>query len=65
MKKKWYCVTSSFDDRGRVTAAITATVESDKKPDSGYKSTSQKDIYTDWFDSREAAEEFVEEAKNA
>lgn len=25
--KTWYCVTSSFDDRGRVTANITATKE--------------------------------------
>ena len=27
--KTWYCVTSSFDDRGRVTAGITATKEAE------------------------------------
>lgn len=28
--KTWYCVTSSFDDKGRVTAAITATKEAEE-----------------------------------
>jgi hypothetical protein len=64
-KKTWYCVTSSFDDKGRVTAAITATKEATQQPESGYKSTSRKDIYTDWYESREAAQEAVEEAKRA
>jgi len=27
--KTWYCVTSSFDDRGRAIAAITATKEAE------------------------------------
>lgn len=27
--KTWYCVTSSFDDRGRVVAAITASKEAE------------------------------------
>lgn len=30
--KTWYCVTSSFDDRGRVTANITATKGSQSVP---------------------------------
>ncbi len=63
--KTWYCVTSSFDDRGRVTAAITGTVEAEEKPEQGYKSTRTKDIYTDYFSSRKEAAAYVEEAKRA
>ncbi len=63
--KTWYCVTSSFDDRGRVTAGITATAQADEKPESGFASTNRKDIYTDWFDSEAEARKFVEEAKLA
>ena len=59
------CVTSSFDDRGRVAAAITRTVEAAEKPENNCSSTGRKDIYNDWFDSREEAEKFVEEAKKA
>ena len=63
--KTYYCVTSSFHDRGRVTAAITATIEAESKPESTYTSTRRKDIYNDWFESIEAANKFVEEAKTA
>ena len=63
--KTWYCVTSSYDDRGRVTAGITATQQAGEKPASGYKSTRRKDVYTDWFGSHEEAEKFVEEARKA
>lgn len=45
--KTWYCVTSSFDNRGRVTANITATKEAETCPESTYTSTSRKDIYND------------------
>lgn len=64
-KKLWYCVTSSFDDRGRTAAAITAVREAEAKPASGFTSTSTKDVYTDWFDEIKKAEAFVEEARNA
>ena len=63
--KTYYCVTSSFDDRGHVVAAITATCQADTKPESTYKSTSRKDIYNDWFETRKAAELFVKGSKNA
>jgi hypothetical protein len=63
--KTWYCVTSSFDDRGRVTAGITDSIEAEEKPESGFTSTKRKDIYTDWFGSLHEAREFVEEAKLA
>lgn len=63
--KTWYCVTSSFDDRGRVTAGITATKQAEKKPESSYTETKAKDIYTDWFGSEAEARKFVEEARLA
>lgn len=53
--KTWYCVTSSFDNRGRVTANITATKETETCPESTYTSTSRKDIYNDWFESLDEA----------
>lgn len=63
--RTFWCVTSSFDDRGRVTAAITRVVEATEKPKDSFTSTKRKDIYSDWFDSREAALEHIEEAKRA
>lgn len=54
--KTWYCVTSSFDNRGRVTANITATKEAETCPESTYTSTSRKDIYNDWFESLDEAQ---------
>ena len=63
MVKTWYCVTSSYDDHGRTTAAITATMEAEEKPDNSYRSTSRKDIYNDWFDSQEEAQQFAEDTR--
>lgn len=63
MMKTWYCVTSTYDDHGKTTAAITATMEAEEKPDNSYRSTSWKDIYTDWFDSHEEAQQFVTDTR--
>lgn len=64
-KKKYWCVTTSVDDRGRVVSNITDTIESTSKPENSSKSTARRDIYNDWFDSLKEAQEFVEEAKRA
>lgn len=64
-KKTWYCVTSTFDDKGRVTAAITSTCEAEVQPEGGFTSTKHKDIYHDWYESKEEADRAVEEAKEA
>jgi len=61
--KMFWCVTSSFDDRGRVVSHITRSVEAEAQPKNSFKSTARKDIYNDWFDSLEAAEAHAEEAK--
>ena len=63
--KTWYCVTSSFDNRGRVTANITATKEAETCPKSTYTSTSRKDIYNDWFESLDEAQAFAAQSKCA
>lgn len=62
---KWYCVTSTFDDRGRVTACITDVKEQDQRPVDIFKSTSRKDIYINWYGSKAEADEMVEAAKKA
>lgn len=62
--KTYYCVKSSVDNHGRMTAAITESVEAEEQPTNSYVSTSRKDVYTDWFESREEAEKFVCNARN-
>mgnify|MGYP000737978033 CR=1 FL=1 len=58
--KTYYCVTSSFDDRGRATANITDMIKAEEKPESTYTSTRRKDIYNDWFESeKEKYPEFI------
>lgn len=63
--KTYYCVTSAFDDRGRVTANITNTIQAEVQPENTFKETSRKDIYNDWFGSAETARDFVAQAKEA
>lgn len=63
--KTFYCVTTTFGDRGRVTAAITSEKQAETKPESSNTSTSRKDIYNDWFPTKKETEAFVEEAKTA
>lgn len=63
--KTYWCVTTSVDNRGRVVANITNTVEAVSKPENSQTSTSRRDIYNDWFESLEEAQAFVDEAKRA
>lgn len=62
-RKTYYCVTSSVDDKGKVRAAITNIMKAICKPENDFKSGKRKDIYHDWFESREEAKNFVKEAK--
>ena len=62
-QKIWYCVTSSFDDKGRVIAAITSTCEAAVQPEGGFTRTKRKDIYHDWYGSVEEANRAVEAAR--
>lgn len=63
--RTFWCVTSSYDDKGKVTANITATTEAEECPKPSFCSTRNKDIYNDWFDSEEAAREFVKQKEAA
>ena len=63
--KNYYCVTSSYDNKGHVVANITDIKEAARKPRRGFASTKDKDIYIDWFGSEKEAEKFVNECKNA
>ena len=55
----WYCVTSSWDDRGRGTAAITSRMEAENRPQSTLTETKRKDIWNDWYGSYSEAMEAV------
>lgn len=63
MEKTYYCVTSSFHDDGRVTAAITMTRKTTKCPKSHSYSARDRDIYTDWYDNLAVAEKAVADAR--
>lgn len=58
--KTFWITTTGIDDRGRISCQITGTVESKAKPETVHTVTRRKDIYTDYHESREEAEEFVE-----
>lgn len=63
--KTYWCVTTSVYDDGRVVSAITNSIQAEKIPKNESKSLRNKDIYHDWFGSREEAYQFAEDAKNA
>ena len=63
---KTYWVTSTtVDDYGNVRCKLIGSERHTVKPQSVSKSTKRRDIYIDYFDSREEAEEFVNDADNA
>lgn len=61
--KTWWAVTTSVDSRGRIICGITDTVRAVRKPENVYREVHGKDIYVDYFGTREEAEQAVEEAK--
>lgn len=61
--KTWYCVTTAFDNSGRVMSAITDAKQAESQPESSYTSTAQKDVYCDWFGSMRDAQKHVKEAQ--
>lgn len=63
--KTFWCVTTSVYDNGKVRAAITNCIQAVKKPENESKELRNKDVYHDWFGSKEEADRFVEDAKNA
>ncbi len=63
--KTWYAVTTTYDDKGNITANITDKTASENRPESSYSNLSRKDIYTDWFSSKPEADLFINEARNS
>lgn len=62
--KKWWCVTTTFNDKGEIRSAITETREAAKKPDNWSNIIKNLDIYKEWFGSREEAEVCIKEAQS-
>ena len=62
--KTFWCVTTSVYDSGKVIAAITNRIQAVKKPENESRELRGKDVYHDWFGSKEEADQFVEDAKN-
>lgn len=60
----WVVITSVYDT-GRVTCNIVARERHARKPDHYHTSTQRKDIYIDYFESQEEAEQFVSESRKA
>lgn len=62
---KYYCVVTTVDNNGRVTCSQCGCVDADEIPSDRFVSNRKSDVYYDWFDSLEAALEFVSESKYA
>ena len=63
--KTFYSVTTTVYDSGRVVVAVTDSVQAETIPENRCSEKSDRDIYTDWFESMDAAQAFVKEAKEA
>ena len=61
--KTFWAVTSAYHDDGRITANIVGTKEADTRPAAGYMEMARCDLYTDWFDTKEKAQAFVDECR--
>jgi hypothetical protein len=60
-----YAVTTTVYNSGRVVAAITDTVEAESRPENRCTEKRDRDIYTDYFDSKAKAQQFVKDTKEA
>jgi hypothetical protein len=56
----YWLVESSYDDDGTITARLAGSIRAEERPDDEKLSTSETDIYRDWFDSRRLADRRVE-----
>ena len=62
---KYWAVLSAYLDDGRIVATVVGTREADQKPQAGYREARDADLYTDWFDTKEGAEAFVNECRES
>ena len=61
--KKYFCVCSSYYDDGSAVANIVDVKKASEKPTSTYHAGRRCDCYFDWFDSEQAAMEFIKETR--
>ncbi|MDR1398626.1 MAG: hypothetical protein LBJ41_01710 [Treponema sp.] len=59
MKTYWLVETSYYDD-GTISARLVGSIRAEDCPENEKVSTSEMDIYRDWFASRAYAERFVD-----
>ena len=63
--KTYYCVVTTINNNGRVSAHIVDKKQAEEQPKSTHKSTRTADVYVDWYDTETAAKKAVEDAKKA
>ena len=63
--KTFYEVTNVINDMGEASIEITDVVEAGKKPVSFVKHERSKDVYVDYFDSKDEADRFVRDNQEA
>ena len=62
--KKYYSVTTSINDRLRVSCWLNGSTRAEKKPETMCVEGKYCDVYTDWFNTKREAQEFVIETLN-
>ncbi|MFC2336045.1 MAG: hypothetical protein ACFNLM_02210 [Selenomonas noxia] len=63
--KTCYYVKTRVDDHGHASVIETGAVDVKELPEGRCSSTDYEDIYTDWFATREEAEDFVREVRDS
>lgn len=63
--KTCYYVKTRIDDRGHASVIGTGAVDVKEPPEGRCSSTDYEDVYTDWFESREEADDFVREVRDS
>lgn len=58
--RKYWRVITAVSDLGKVVTKITGTAEATSRPLSSMTTVRRRIIYSDWFDSQEAAQEHME-----
>ena len=64
-KKMWWCVTTTVDYCGNVTASITDRIEAVDRPKNTYTADKRNDYYDEWFENLEDAQSYVKEVATA
>lgn len=63
--KTYYCVVTTINNNGRISANIVDKKQAEEQPKGTYKSTKAADIYIDWYDTETAAKKAVNDTQKA